>query len=437
MHTVKTIGMFNYGLTGGGIERVVANLAALWSEGGYRVVVFTDTQISENDDFHLPSGVTHVVLAREASARSLAWCEAIVREKIDVVVYHQYLAHSLIRDRDAVKKAGAAFCVVFHNSCWGERYGMDEWSPLLTPECYPKVDAAICLSPLDALWWGTRLKVPVYYIANPVPKALPPRKICKARTKDVVWVGRFAKSKRLEDALQAFALVVQHVQDCRLVILGSSMVAATDRQYRSMARRLGIEDRVVFAGKQKEVSPFFERAYLYLQTSVCESFSLTLAESKAFGVPAVMYDLPYLTLAGDSQGVVPVDRGDIEGLAQAMVSVLQDENLHEALGEAARGSLSAFGDDRILREWERVFSLMGDREKTGLNGDLDLYQTVECYQLGLNELLCSWHFFMSEHAWKIKVANWLERHVPLAWFKHMLRARRPDLFAIATRMPKA
>jgi len=428
MCDVKTIGTFNCGLTGGGIERVVAVLSGLWLKAGYRVVVFTDKPVTLCDDFDLPKGVVHKVLPKCGTDREDAWISSIREDKIDVLVHHQFSSKNFAGDIEVAKKGGIKTVVVMHEPFSAERYGVEGWNNSLYVKPFPCVDAMVCLSPTEALWWGSTLHRPVFYIPNPLPfDCNTPIVWQKEASRDILWIGRFASRKRLEDAIRAYAIVAQQDKDARLVVLGSSSRNEVNRRFRRFVHQLGVSDRVVFAGRQKDVAQFLRNAYAHLSTSVSESYALTLAESKAHGVPIVMYNLPYLALSDGNRGILTAEIGDVQGLAQALIMILHDVDFRNRLGDEGRKSLEPLENERVIQDWKRVLRTI-HRDPTGSYSELPHYQTQEYYQFVLNEITRSWQFFMRENAWKMKLFEWMSSHFPMSWVKSFIKARRPDLF---------
>lgn len=58
-------------------------------------------------------------------------------------------------------------------------------------------------------------------------------------------------------------------------------------QWRQLARDLEIEDRVLFAGRQLELCPYYQSSTLMVHAAERESFGLVLAEAMACGLPVV------------------------------------------------------------------------------------------------------------------------------------------------------
>jgi glycosyltransferase involved in cell wall biosynthesis len=424
----RKIGVFNYGLNGGGAERVVTSLISLWEKNGHFVVLFTDENIDDIAEFPVSESTECVVLPKESSCRLAAWKEAVDKYELELLVHHQYPAKSLKSDAEHLSKIGVKIIVIIHDSFSAERYGFDPWNnSLLKGLPYTHVDTLVCLSPVEALWWGMLLKRPARYIPNPLTVLVcnDEEKIAEA-SKEILWIGRFIEGKRLEDAIKAFAIISETHADTILTVLGSSGRNSIDRKYQNLAYRLGVGTKVKFMGKQKDVTSYFRRATLHLITSASESFGLTIAESKMLGVPIVMYELPNLSLTKDRKGILTAEWGNVKDLADKLSYILDNDEYRKKLGDEGLLSIGEFSDDKILKQWNNIFVNLIDNK--GLNDELHDYQTIENYHAIVYEMMRSWDFFMRKNYWKIKIFEKLEQYINTEWIKKLMRDRWPHVF---------
>ena len=102
----------------------------------------------------------------------------------------------------------------------------------------------------------------------------------------LLYVGRLAREKNLDTLLEACAIALSANQNLRLVLVG-------DGPYRDsvtdLARKLGIGDRVQFAGfvPRIEVDIYYAAADLFVFTSITETQGLVLQEAMRYGLPSV------------------------------------------------------------------------------------------------------------------------------------------------------
>jgi len=169
-----------------------------------------------------------------------------------------------------------------------------------------------------------------HVIFNPVPPRPEPN-IEKLAAADALWgpnssarvvtVGTMKAVKNHPLLVKAFALL-NHL-DVRLMFVGDG----TGRnELELLAHKLGVADRVIFAGFHADPTPFYRTADLFVLSSNYEGFGNVIVEALACGTPVVSTDCPAgpgEILAGGKYGrLVPV--GDDVALAQAIQASLED-----------------------------------------------------------------------------------------------------------------
>ncbi|MBI2469577.1 MAG: glycosyltransferase, partial [Candidatus Rokubacteria bacterium] len=125
--------------------------------------------------------------------------------------------------------------------------------------------------------------------------ALPPVRSLEAaygRGTNLLYVGRLAPNKRVEDLIKTYYFYRRLDPTSRLVVVGS----ATDMEAylaacQKLAAELGVLDGVVFTGlvPQADLCTYYRLASVYLSMSEHEGFCVPLLEAMHFGVPIVAY----------------------------------------------------------------------------------------------------------------------------------------------------
>ena len=90
-------------------------------------------------------------------------------------------------------------------------------------------------------------------------------------------------------------------------------------------------------------------------TEAREGFPLTLLESKAAGIPVVMFDLPYLTVLQEPEGILTVPQGDSSAAAAVLVDLMNDAGLYQREAESAKKSAAAYLDYDQASFWNKLF----------------------------------------------------------------------------------
>ena len=178
----------------------------------------------------------------------------------------------------------------------------------------------------------------------------------------LVHLSNFRPVKRIQDVVEVFARVAQ-AMPARLMLIG-------DGPDRSLAERLAIrhnvQDRIHFLGKQDNVNELLPLADLMLLPSEMESFGLAALEAMACSVPSIS------TLVGgipeliqDQVNGLLFEVGDIESMAAAAISLLQDENRLRTLARAARlTAQDRFCATKIIPLYENYYDLVINRTRS-------------------------------------------------------------------------
>jgi glycosyltransferase involved in cell wall biosynthesis len=171
----------------------------------------------------------------------------------------------------------------------------------------------------------------------------------------VLFVGRIAPNKRLEDAVEGFALFQRrYAPEASFVIVGSAVeFELYRRSLETLAGELGA--RVRFAGRVsvEDRDRWYRRASAYLSTSVHEGFCAPVLEAIAHGVPVV----------ARAEGAVPetlgeagllIDNGEPDVIAETLHQATASESTRSALRLAAARRLAELDPVRVARRLRTV-----------------------------------------------------------------------------------
>ncbi len=171
--------------------------------------------------------------------------------------------------------------------------------------------------------------------------------------KVLLHVSNFRPVKRVLDVVRIFERVQAEVPSV-LLMAGEGPERASAQ---ALARRLGLQERVRFMGRQDHIEDILSTADVFLLPSELESFGLSALEAMASGVPVVGSDaggLPEVVKHTETGFLLPV--GDVEGMAARTLEILKDEEHQRCLGQAGRRRAAAlFSADRIVTQYEKYY----------------------------------------------------------------------------------
>ena len=165
-------------------------------------------------------------------------------------------------------------------------------------------------------------------------------------------VGRLVEQKDYPTLLRGFAKV-RAQRSARLLVLGEGPLLAA---LEALAGDLGVAEHVEFAGFRANPFPFITAAAAVVLASRYEGFGNVLAEALACGTPVVSTDCPSgpaeILEHGRYGELVGV--GDSDGIAAAMIRVLDVPPDGELLRRGAERFSAAAACDRYLELFSRI-----------------------------------------------------------------------------------
>lgn len=371
----------------GGVERVIAELKRIFGARGHQVRICCNRGRADCVTL-LPSDETREQVLREFLADY----------RPDAFIFHYVKSPAVAcRDIAVLQELGVPCVAVAHASFPSpllldndERAGRD----FLAWAC--RCDLTATVSAVDAQWYRA-LGCRALHVQNPFVH--PESQILERRgpPRRALWVGRVAPQKKPERALAVWAEVVKSLPDAQLTMIGGD--SKSWRGLQKLARKLGVANNVTFLPAQDDLSALWQAADIHLLTSVTESFCLVLAEAKAWGIPTAMFEIPFLELVGTGQGLVMRPQGDIDGLAEGIVDLMQHPDQCRRLGAEAKASLEPFNDEVVWQSWQRVFEAL----RTG-QGGTDVSPEV---RMIVSQMNFAWDDFCDRNLWAVTFTrNW-------------------------------
>lgn|GEM_PF-820334 len=166
------------------------------------------------------------------------------------------------------------------------------------------------------------------------------------------YPSRILPGKGQHHAVDAVArLPRDHKRRALLTVVGASI----DPVYLDQLRVQAFEQPVAFAVDVPEIAPYYQAADVILFPTVMdEGFGFTAVEAMACGKPVIYFDQPAIREATGGHGL-PVPRGDVQALRQAMMRLMDDPALRRRLGEDGRRHVQAhLSWDTVWQRYETV-----------------------------------------------------------------------------------
>lgn len=360
--SVKTVGVFYFRMFNGGVENVISSLSDIWVNGGYRVVLFTDKEPNEND-YYINPAVKRVVLPELNDAlpkvqkrRITEFRKALIENQVDVMVYNAWVNPGIVLDEMIVKSCGIPFIVHTHNLfCCETDSGNATVSHLYSSlnRAYAMADSVITLTDVDTAWWKA-LGFRTFKTRNPIqlPFSVEPSALSG---KNVLLVARIGWEKNIIDALKIMQEVHKKIPDATLTVLGKGDDLNYVNRVNEYIAEHNMERYITMAGFDTNVLPYYQKSDILLSTAKFEGFGLALMESKICGLPMVCYELPNLDITKEARGMYVIPQGDVEAGADAIIQILEHDDLKKKLGAEARESAREYCEVDFVKLWNTIF----------------------------------------------------------------------------------
>ena len=173
----------------------------------------------------------------------------------------------------------------------------------------------------------------------------------------VLYLGRLAPYKGVQFLIEAIPIVLKELPTTKFLIGGAVRYDSPDLWHR--VKKLKIKKSVIFAGyvSDKAVPHFYACCDVFCYPSLWEGFGLTPAEAQSCGKPVVAFNTCAIpeVIENNLTGLL-VEPKNVGALADALISLLNDENRRVRMGlEARKKVLQRFSWDKAAEQTLQVY----------------------------------------------------------------------------------
>ncbi len=179
----------------------------------------------------------------------------------------------------------------------------------------------------------------------------------------ILFVGNMIEGKGQEVAIAAFNRIAALYPGARLRFVGGDMGLEKNRAFTKRLRQAAANgpapERIEFVGATNDVAPHYANAFVALNCSESESFSITCLDGSAAGLPVVA------TRCGGPQEIVEdgktgflVPVGDSKAIAERLAWLLDRPEEAAAMGQAGRTLVAErFSPEQARAAYRKSFGL--------------------------------------------------------------------------------
>lgn len=382
--------LFIHSLHYGGAERVAMNLSSEWVAQGWEVSVATLTSTA-SDFYSLPASVERITLdlagatggpagAVFANARRMLALRRVLRQvKPDVVLGIETRPSILA----ILAGLGLPCKVIATEHIHPPMLSEGKFWEFLRRWTYPLADKVVALTEKSKAWLQDHchckaVTVIPNSISLPIPvvePVVPPQKIVGPERRVLLAAGRMAEQKGFDILIDSFARIASAFPGWDLVIVGDGH---DRRALEAQVTVAGLRNRVLLPGQVGNMPDWYERADLYVLSSRFEGFSMTIVEAMASGCAVVSFDCdagPGDIITHGHDGLLVQAVGDPQELANALSTLMKDDETRALMASRARAVVDKFSVARVFSMWRDVFTQTGVR----------VSRTIDCSSVRVTE----------------------------------------------------
>lgn len=361
----------------GGMERVLLNKVTwLVKKLGWEVMIVTTDQQNRPPFYPFPEEVRMVDLdinyaddndkpvwkkiagylqRRKLHRKRLT--ELLMQERADIVVSLYPSESSFI---PAIKDGSKKILELHYCKFFRLQYNrkgvlglIDRWRTWQDERIVRRFDKFVVLTREDKGYWGDLPNLEV------IPNAAMfiAEKPSTYKEKRVLAVGRLDYQKGFDRLIEAWHLIQKSgmFADWHLDIFGQG-------EWQEMLQRMieekGLAETARINCPTKAIGKEYAQSAMLVMSSHYEGFPMVMIEAMACGLPVVAFDFlcgPKDIIHSGINGLL-VKNGDVEGLAQAMSRLMEDEAYRLQLSQQARKVTEVYSEEQVMAQWVSLFT---------------------------------------------------------------------------------
>ena len=223
-----------------------------------------------------------------------------------------------------------------------------------------RFDKFVVLTNEDKENWGNWKDIVVIPNAALVNKG----SFSSVNNKRVIAVGRLDYQKGFDRLIDAWKIIQQNrqFQDWQLDIFGQG---EWKEKLQCQIEEYGLQSSVCLNRPSSAIYDEYRNSSLIVMSSNYEGFGMVLVEGMSCGLPAVAFDCkcgPKDIIRHGENGLL-VKNGDIQGLADALMKLMGDDELRRRMSLEARKVTETYSEEVVMKQWMELFSMLSDSSR--------------------------------------------------------------------------
>ena len=171
------------------------------------------------------------------------------------------------------------------------------------------------------------------------------------KEKIILTVGRLEPHKCQDLILKAFKNI--ETKGWKLIIVG---IGPQEKQLKEYVKNNGLENKVEFTGKIKQIENYYNKAGMFVFASRYEGYPNVIIEAMSFGIPTISSNCDFgpsdIISDGENGYLFPVDN-QVE-LEKKITLLIDNQEIREKFAKNARSNTKKFQNKIVTKQWEKI-----------------------------------------------------------------------------------
>lgn len=230
---------------------------------------------------------------------------------------------------------------------------IDLWRTRQDEKIIRRFDRFVVLTEEDKENWGHPDNICVIPNAN----TFSAKQTSALNTRKVIAVGRYSYQKGFDRLIKAWRTVNQACSEWTLEIIGEG---DDKTKLQALIDNYGLNGKVRLLPATSTIEKVYLEASVVAMSSHYEGLPMVLLEAQSFGLPIVAFACQCgprdIVTDGETGFLVP--EGDVESLAERLITVMKDDVLRLSMGKKARKSSHRYEEAAVMQQWIEIFQTL-------------------------------------------------------------------------------